>query len=174
MLSSNRDRDLQLIVNRVFRLHGALLRYGDLVGSRYGVTGSQWQVLAALRRGSLSVAGIARMIDLKRQSVQRTVDLLVERRLVTMIPNPANARSPLAVLTVAGQRIAAELAREQQALLQRCARRLTNVDLVEVSRCLKTLQSELGAPEDIRRPSRRRRVDAVRLSGAQRRQPRAS
>lgn len=146
MLSSDTQSELQHIVNRIFRLHGALLRYGDRVGSRYGITGSQWQVLAVLRRGSYSVASIARMIDLKRQSVQRTIDLLVEQRLVTMISNPANARSPLAVLTVAGQRVATELAREQHVLLTQCARELKGLDVTEVDRCLESLQAQLDSP----------------------------
>jgi DNA-binding MarR family transcriptional regulator len=161
VLSSDSTEGLQPIVNRVFRLHGALLRYGDRIGSRYGITGSQWQVLGVLRRGSSSVAGIARMIDLKRQSVQRTVDMLVEQRLVSMISNPANARSPLAALTVAGQRVATELAREQQLLLGRCAKRLDDAEIATVHRCLELLQSQLEPPQTGERPRRAGRTKAT-------------
>lgn len=148
MLSPTLDDDLQRIVTRIFRLHGALLRYGDRIGTRYGVTGSQWQVLSVLRRGPFSVASIARMIDLKRQSVQRTADLLAAERLVTMIANPANARSPLAMLTDAGQRVASSLAREQQALLGLFAAELGNAELATVERCLDTMQARLESAGD--------------------------
>ena len=172
MLSPSVNDDLQRIVNRIFRLHGALLRYGDRTGARHGATGSQWQGLSVLRRGPPSVASIARMIDLKRQSVQRTADLLAQQGLVTMIPNQANARSPLASLTGAGQRVAASLAREQRALLGLFAGELGPTEVATVLRGLDAMHARLESSEE-GAPARPRRQASGRERTQRRRRGRS-
>ncbi len=58
-----------------------------------GLTAAWWQVLGALLKRPLSVAGIAREMDITRQSVQRIADLLVERGVSTEPgPPPRQAR----------------------------------------------------------------------------------
>ena len=61
----------------VFRLNGQLLGLAEELTRPVGLTAARWQVLGAVLRTPLTVAGIARAMGLTRQSVQRTADLLV-------------------------------------------------------------------------------------------------
>ena len=70
-----------------------------------GLTTASWQVLGALGYSShpLPVAHIARNMGLTRQAVQRVVDLLIGKGLVSQQPNPHHQRAKLIVLTSAGR-----------------------------------------------------------------------
>jgi DNA-binding MarR family transcriptional regulator len=89
----------------VFRLNGRLIEAGNALVAGLGLTSAWWQVLGALALSSmpLPVAHIARNMGLTRQSVQRIVDLLVEKGLVKFEANPRHQRARLVVLTPAGQ-----------------------------------------------------------------------
>ena len=104
-------RDLAIAV---FGLNGRLVETGNHLVGDIGLTTAWWQVLGALGYSPvpLPVAHIARNMGLSRQSVQRTVDLLAERRLVQFDVNPHHQRAKLVMLTVAGRtaRAAAEAA----------------------------------------------------------------
>jgi DNA-binding MarR family transcriptional regulator len=86
----------------VFRLNGQLLGLAEELTRPVGLTAARWQVLGAVLRTPLTVAGIARAIGLTRQSVQRTADLLVEGGLAEYVPNPAHRRAKLFQPTGAG------------------------------------------------------------------------
>lgn len=68
-----------------------------------GQTFARWQVLAAVEETPLSVAQIARAMNLTRQSVQRVADLLVDDGLCAYEDNPAHARAKLLRLTSKGR-----------------------------------------------------------------------
>ncbi len=95
-------RDLALAV---FETNGCLVDAGNELVRPAGLTTAWWQVLGALGYSShpLPVSHIARNMGLTRQAVQRVVDLLVERGLVTMEANPHHQRAKLIVLTPAGR-----------------------------------------------------------------------
>lgn len=133
----------QRIVNEVFQLQAAILRYGDAVGAEHGVSASRWQVLAVLARMPLSVAAIARRLGLKRQSVQRTTDLLVTEGLVEMRTNPDHSRAMLGHLTPAGARLQAALARRQREFCADCTRNISSTDLRQFERMLGELQGRI-------------------------------
>jgi DNA-binding MarR family transcriptional regulator len=133
----------QRIVNEIFRLHGALYRSGDRMGTHYGISASRWQVLSVLGRGPLSVPSIARRLDLKRQSVQRTVNALVEQRLVETLENPDHSRARLVRLTGEGRRLVADLADRQRRFCAECARGLDGRALVEAERLLGELRERV-------------------------------
>uniref|UniRef100_UPI0015F010A0 MarR family winged helix-turn-helix transcriptional regulator n=1 Tax=Streptomyces phytophilus TaxID=722715 RepID=UPI0015F010A0 len=78
-----------------FRLGGQFLARGELLAAPAGLTAARWQVLYAVRREPLSVAGVARVLGVARQSVQRIADVLVERDLAAYEPNPAHRRAKL-------------------------------------------------------------------------------
>ena len=86
----------------VFRLNGQLLGLAEELTRPVGLTAARWQVLGAVLRTPLTVAGIARAIGLTRQSVQRTADLLVDAGLAEYTPNPAHRRAKLFRPTDAG------------------------------------------------------------------------
>jgi len=93
------------LVLETFRLNARLLAAGDQLTKGLGITSARWQVMAMLRKASapVTVATIARQMGLQRQSVQRTVDLLVEARLADFVDNPRHRRAKLAVLTARGR-----------------------------------------------------------------------
>ncbi|NUK28463.1 MarR family winged helix-turn-helix transcriptional regulator, partial [Streptomyces lunaelactis] len=72
----------------VFRLNGQFLAVSEELAKPAGLTAAWWQVLGAVLRHPLPVAGIARDMGITRQSVQRIADLLVERGLAAYEPNP--------------------------------------------------------------------------------------
>jgi DNA-binding MarR family transcriptional regulator len=87
----------------VFRLNGQFLSVAERLARPAGLTAAWWQVLGAVLREPLPVAGIARTMGVTRQSVQRVADLLVERGLAAYAPNPAHRRAKLLTPTEEGR-----------------------------------------------------------------------
>jgi DNA-binding MarR family transcriptional regulator len=85
-----------------FRLNGQFLAIAEELARPGGLTAARWQVLGAVLGEPLPVAGIARVMGITRQSVQRIADLLVEAGLAEYRPNPAHRRAKLLAATQAG------------------------------------------------------------------------
>lgn len=98
------------LVIRIFATNGALVDTGNALVRPIGLTTAWWQVLGALGYSPvpLPVAHIARNMGLTRQSVQRVVELLLERGFVRLDANPHHQRAKLVVLTEAGRAALAE------------------------------------------------------------------
>jgi DNA-binding MarR family transcriptional regulator len=88
----------------VFRLNGLLLEAGDRMAEPVGQTSARWQVMGVVDHGPMTVAGVARRMGLRRQSVQRTADRLVADGVATYLDNPADKRARLLTLTPSGRR----------------------------------------------------------------------
>src|SRR4051812_34590313 len=88
---------------RVLRLGGLLTAAGDELARPAGQTSARWQVLAAAENGPATVADIARLLGLARQSVQRLADVLEGQRLAAYDDNPDHARARLLRLTPRGR-----------------------------------------------------------------------
>lgn len=144
----------QSVIDHIFRLHSALLRHGDRMGRDQQVTASHWQVLSVLQRGPQPVAAIARQLELKRQSVQRTVDLLVGSGLVRMRDNPQHRRSRLALLTPRGAKVLQALRRRAGPFVDRCNEGVDPADLAATARVLTAWLERMNAI-GAARPSRR-------------------
>lgn len=86
----------------VFRLNGQLLAVAEELARPAGLTAARWQVLGAVLREPLPVAGIARAMGITRQSVQRLADVLVDEGLAEYLPNPSHRRAKLVRPTEAG------------------------------------------------------------------------
>ncbi|MFI6924888.1 MarR family winged helix-turn-helix transcriptional regulator [Nonomuraea spiralis] len=86
-----------------FRLNGQFLHVAEELAKPAGMTAAWWQVLGAVLGEPLPVAGIARVMGMTRQGVQRIADLLVERGLAEYHPNPAHRRAKLLQPTDAGR-----------------------------------------------------------------------
>ncbi|MEV6389884.1 MarR family winged helix-turn-helix transcriptional regulator [Nocardia xishanensis] len=85
-----------------FRLNGQFLAIAEELAKPAGLTAAWWQVLGAVLREPLPVAGIARAMGITRQSVQRIADLLVDKGLAEYRPNPAHRRAKLVAPTEEG------------------------------------------------------------------------
>lgn len=96
--------DVRALALAVFATNGRLIGTGNELVAHLGLTSAWWQVLGALRYSPvpLPTASIARNMGLTRQAVQRVVDLLADRGLVTFQDNPHHRRAKLIVLTQAG------------------------------------------------------------------------
>jgi len=90
------------IVLATFALNGRFLAAADELARPAGLTAARWQVLGAVLREPRTVSGIARVMGLARQSVQRLADLLVELGLAEYRDNPAHRRAKLLAATEAG------------------------------------------------------------------------
>ena len=118
----------------VFRLNGRLLEIGNGLVADLGLTTAWWQVLGALSLSPvpLPVAHIARNMGLTRQSVQRVVDLLADKGMVSFEANPHHQRAKLVVLTRHG-RDAAEAADRRQEPLSEEIMAALGVDRITVA-----------------------------------------
>lgn len=90
------------VVLATFALNGRFLAAAEVLSRPAGLTAARWQVLGAVLREPLTVSGVARVMGLTRQSVQRLADLLVEQGLAEYRTNPAHRRAMLLAATPAG------------------------------------------------------------------------
>jgi DNA-binding MarR family transcriptional regulator len=90
------------LVVQTLRLHGLLIAAGNAMAKPVGQTETRWQVMGVVEHGPATVAEIARVFGLARQSVQRTADALVRDGLAAYEENPRHRRAKLVRLTPAG------------------------------------------------------------------------
>ena len=88
----------------------ALLR--EQMAHRAGATRATWRVLLAAAGQGRTVPQLARRLGVKRQSVQRLADQLVESGRASYETNPDHRRSPLLTLTESGDAALKMLERE--------------------------------------------------------------
>jgi DNA-binding MarR family transcriptional regulator len=93
------------LVAQVLRLHGRLIAAGNSMARPLGQTESRWQVLAVIDRGPATVADVARVFGLARQSVQRTADALQREGLAAFEDNPRHRRAKLVRITPRGEAV---------------------------------------------------------------------
>ncbi|WP_043615482.1 MarR family winged helix-turn-helix transcriptional regulator [Nonomuraea candida] len=120
-----------------FRLNGQFLQVAEGLARPVGMTAAWWQVLGAVLREPLPVAGVARAMGMTRQGVQRVADLLVERGLAEYRPNPAHRRAKLLAPTTAGREAIAAIVPAHQAFADRLVGEL---GAEEARRCLEAIQ----------------------------------
>ena len=94
---------VSLLSIMVLRLAGHLTAAGDALAKPAGQTSARWQVLATVEEAPLTVATVARLLGLTRQSVQRVADLLEADGLATYVDNPDDRRAMLLQLTARGR-----------------------------------------------------------------------
>lgn len=130
----------------VFRLNGQFLALSEELAGPAGLTAARWQVLGAVLREPLPVAGIARVMGITRQSVQRVADLLVRDGLAAYTPNPAHRRAKLLRPTEAGRAAVAKIAPGHAGLAARLAEVLGTDGFEETVRVLERLSAVLDEP----------------------------
>ncbi|MBQ0983010.1 MarR family transcriptional regulator [Streptomyces sp. F63] len=104
-----------------------------------GLTAAWWQVLGAVLREPLPVAGIARAMGVTRQSVQRVADLLASRGLAEYLPNPAHRRAKLLSPTEEGRAAVQRIGPAHAQFARRLAGALEPGELEETVRVLERL-----------------------------------
>ncbi|MEW9549925.1 MarR family winged helix-turn-helix transcriptional regulator [Nonomuraea sp. NPDC050783] len=134
-----------------FRLNGQFLQVAEGLARPAGMTAAWWQVLGAVLGEPLPVSGVARVMGMTRQGVQRVADLLVERGLAEYRPNPAHRRAKLLQPTAAGREAIALINPGHRAFADRLVAELGRE---EAERCLEAVLrlsaalDRLGGDED--------------------------
>ncbi|MET8826465.1 MarR family transcriptional regulator [Streptomyces sp. NPDC004610] len=149
------SRERQYLLSRAalasFRLNGQFLAVAEELARPAGLTAAWWQVLGAVLPDPLPVAGIARVMGITRQSVQRIADLLVEKGLAEYRPNPAHRRAKLLAATGEGVAAIRRINPGHAAYADRLADAFgDDGDLAEAVRLLERLSAALeesGPPE---------------------------
>lgn len=146
--ADRRVREQQDLFSRtalgIFRLNGQFLTVADELARPGGLTAAWWQVLGAVLREPLPVAGIARAMGITRQSVQRIADLLVRRGLAEYVPNPAHRRAKLLRPTDEGLAAARRISPGHAEAAGRLAEALGAAEFAETVRVLERLSGVLG------------------------------
>jgi DNA-binding MarR family transcriptional regulator len=133
---------------RVLRLAGLLGAAGDQLAAPAGQTSARWQVLAAAENGPATVAQIARMLGLARQSVQRVADLLADEGLTAYRRNPEHQRAMLVELTARGRSVLALIQRAQRGWADRLGAAVGEADLRRAAAILDKVSAALDAEEE--------------------------
>ncbi|WP_434600459.1 MarR family winged helix-turn-helix transcriptional regulator [Streptomyces sp. A5-4] len=137
----------------VFRLNGQFLGVSEQLAKPGGLTAARWQVLGAVLREPLPVAGIARVMGITRQSVQRIADLLVATGLAAYAPNPAHRRAKLLRPTEAGLDAVRRIGPGHAELAARLGGELGAEGLAETMRVLERLSKALDAVTELPEPA---------------------
>lgn len=142
----NKNEQLYEVIGQVRPVFRALVAAVEdrLAGTGLGVP--ERGVLESLHaQGPLTVAGMARLIGVPRQFVQRTCNGLLARALVRRLENPAHARSDLIDLTPAGRRTFAALRSRETAASRSLAASLSAADLAAAARVLRAMRAHYEA-----------------------------
>ncbi|MGW0802253.1 MarR family winged helix-turn-helix transcriptional regulator [Nonomuraea sp. NPDC002799] len=131
-----------------FRLNGQFMEVAEGLARPSGMTAAWWQVLGAVLGEPLPVAGIARVMGMTRQGVQRIADLLVERGLAEYRPNPAHRRAKLLRPTAAGREAVAKITPGHQELADRLVGELGFDDARACLEALRRLSAALDRLND--------------------------
>ncbi len=132
----------------VFRLNGQFLSVAEELSQPAGLTAARWQVLGAVLKEPLTVAGIARAMGITRQSVQRLANRLVEQGLAEFLPNPAHRRAKLLRPTEAGYDAVRRIDPGHAAFAERLAEAMGRDEFVKTVETLTTLSEVLESLAD--------------------------
>ncbi len=143
------------LVLATFALNGRFLAAAEELAAPAGLTAARWQVLGAVLREPRTVAGIARVMGLARQSVQRLADVLVAQGLAELRDNPAHRRARLLAATPAGLAAVAAIHEPQVAWANRVAAAVPAADLEHALATIERLLAALDAGDRDASPNTR-------------------
>jgi DNA-binding MarR family transcriptional regulator len=129
----------------VFRLNGQFLDVAEGLARPTGLTAAHWQVLGAVLKEPLPVAGIARAMGITRQAVQRIADILAANGMVAYLPNPAHSRAKLVAPTEQGLEAVKRIGPAHAAFADRLVEALGDERAADMHRLLKELSNTLDA-----------------------------
>ena len=110
------------------------------------------------RQDRQTVPDLARSRSVSRQHIQVSVNELVDRGWVQILPNPAHRRSPLIGLTESGRRRLASAQAIEEAMVDEISRHFSAEDLATTARTLGQLEAFFNSADW--QVIRRRHIDA--------------
>ncbi len=131
----------------VFKLHGALLLWGDKLVDPLGLTSARWQVLGAIALAGvpLTAPQVGGAMGVTRQGAQKQLNLLLELGLVEAGENPAHQRSPLYALTARGRQLYDQAEERWTSQAAALARELLTADVLAANVTLDMMLRHLTA-----------------------------
>jgi DNA-binding MarR family transcriptional regulator len=131
------------LVLTVFRLNGLLLEAGDHLTAPVGQTSARWQVMGCIDDEARTVADVARIMGLARQSVQRVADLLVKDGLAVYSENPHHKRAKLLKLNARGLKALRTIEKAQRLWANEVGKEMGERDLVKTVKVLEQFHQVL-------------------------------
>jgi DNA-binding MarR family transcriptional regulator len=147
------------LVVRLFRVNGLLATEGEALTRPAGQSTARWQVLAVVEDAPATVAQIARILGLARQSVQRVADALAATGLVRYVDNPRHRRARLVELTDRGRGVLGRIQAEQRPWADALGAAIGERQLRQANALLDGVLSKLAA----RSPKRERNGGEVEV-----------
>jgi DNA-binding MarR family transcriptional regulator len=145
-MRSDRAETFTRVIDAVFACNGGFLAAGDALTEPVGLTAAQWQVLGFLEDGPATAAEVARRRGLRRQSVQETVNRLLRNGMLDRLPNPADARAPLLMVTRRAKEALRELDAAQVEWAEDVAAEVSQEELETTLRTLQWLREVVAQP----------------------------
>jgi len=134
-----RGLEFSELLVEVFRVNGLLLSAGDQLARPAGLTSARWQVLGVVDHEPATVAQVARIMGLTRQTVQQTANALARDRMIVFQDNPRDRRARLIALTPRGRSALRQVERRQAAWANEVADRMTVAELRAATGTLRDL-----------------------------------
>ena len=135
------------IVIEVFRLNGLALDAGEQLSRPAGLTSARWQVLGVVDHSPASVADVARIMGLRRQSVQLTADTLERDGFIEYVDNPHHRRAKLISITKTGTRALRAVEERHATWANRLGKRCDRDALLATLKGLRELREVLERDE---------------------------
>jgi DNA-binding MarR family transcriptional regulator len=147
-------------VVQVASLGGRFTAIGEDLANLGGQTLARWVVLDAAEDAPVTVAQIARLRGIARQSVQRVADLLVRDGLAVYEDNPDHRRAKLLRPTARGRRALATISVAQKEWADALGAKIGVADLEKATATLDRVQRVVtgsrAAGQDAKRSAMRR------------------
>ncbi len=98
--------------------------------TRRGLGRAHHRALFYIRReNGISVGDLASRMAITTQALHKTLRSLLEQKLVTSVPNPANRRARQLTLTGSGRRFEARISGRQRALFAKVKRKVGDAEI---------------------------------------------
>ena len=146
MPESNKANTLIKLMVETLKLAPKLQLEGDLLTKDLGLTSSRWGVLGFLAAADkpLTVADLARRMDLKPQTVQRFVTALEEQGFLSLLENPDHKRAKLLRLSRKGEKALVKMQQREQQWASTLTQGMTNKDIAKATEILCQLQANIN------------------------------
>jgi len=120
---------------------------GDKLTQDTGLTSSRWWCLVHISEsdGELTVADVARRMNLQRQTVQRFAEALVENDMIRYNDNPDHKRARLLSITTKGKSALATVEERELAWAENTLDAIGTDDIQTAIHTLTTLRDEIIA-----------------------------
>ena len=132
------------LVVQLLRLHGRLIAAGNAMAKPVGQTEARWQVLGVIEHGPATVAEVARVFGLARQSVQRTADALERDGLAAFEDNPRHRRARLLRITPRGRAALSRIQEVQRQWADELGAQFDERELRQATELLERVRQALG------------------------------